>query len=128
MDLALGRPAHHYAHAGDLPAVVDVAAVDDEEIGILGNERVEVNNRAAAVPDKAVGPTGAGVQAVSHHLAAVVEAGGEGGSVARHEAEVGGWAVHALQPNCGVAGAVVRGADLAGDLAAVVNDVGEIGT
>ena len=47
------------------------------------------------LPNKATGPVEVGVKGASHHLALVVDAGGNGGTISRQNAE---WTVSA--PSC----------------------------
>ena len=86
MDLARIRPGEHRCHTRDLSALVDIAGRDYEEVGISGNERVQVGHHIV-LPDEATGPT-LGVEGASHHLAPVVDAGGKGGTISRQNTEV----------------------------------------
>src|SRR5580700_2667270 len=75
-------PGLHRCHTRDLSAVIDIAGRDDEEVGIRGNERIQVGHHTV-LPDEAVGPVERGVKVISHHLAPVVDAGGKGGKISR---------------------------------------------
>src|ERR1700731_1798956 len=58
-----------------------------ERLESAGISRVNVGHHII-LPNEAVGPVEAGVKVVSHHLAPVVDAGGEGGKISRQNAEV----------------------------------------
>src|SRR5262249_10345441 len=118
-------PGEHKCHTRDLSALIDIASVDYEEVGIRGNERIKVSHHTV-LPNESVGPVVAGVKGASHHLAQVVDAGGEGGMISRQSAEDCECAVRL--PKSGDAGCAVSFADLPNHLAQVVNGVGDIGT
>jgi len=122
VDLALIRSAHDHCHARDLSALIDIAGRDDEEVGILGNERVQVGQHIV-LPDEAMGPAD-GVEGASHHLAPVVDACGKGGTISRQNAEVCGCAACAVPPNSGKDGCAVRARDIPNNLAVVINGIG----
>src|SRR5580700_5182143 len=107
-------PGLHRCHTRDLSAVIDIAGRDDEEVGIGGNQRVQVG-RHAVLPNEAVGPAERGVKVVSHNLAAVVDAGGEGGKISRQNVDFGDCAACAVLPNPGIEGRAVSSADLSDD-------------
>ena len=118
-------PSDHCSHTGDLSAVIDIAGRDDGEVRILGNQHVQVGHYTV-LPNEAVGPIVAGVNVVSHHLAPVVDAGSEGGSISRQKAEDGERAVRL--PKRGYEGAAISAADFPDSLPPVVNGEGEIGS
>src|ERR1700691_3190144 len=127
VNVARMGPGLHRCHTRDLSALIDIASRDYEEVGIRGNQRVQVGHHTI-LPDEAVRPVEIGVKVVSDHLAPVVDAGGKRGKISRQSAEVFDCAVRAGLPNRGIEGCAVSSADLPGDLAAVANGVGEIGT
>src|SRR5271156_1375277 len=122
MDLARIRPGEHRCHARDLSALVDIAGRDDGEVGILGNERVQVGHHIV-LPDEAMGPAD-GVEGASHHLAPVVDACGKGGTISRQNAEAFDCAMCAVLPKRGNDGCAGR--DIPHNLAVVINGVGVI--
>src|ERR1700722_3401234 len=124
VDVALMRPAHYDCHARDLSALVDLVSHDWVEVGTRGKQLVKVGHHAI-LPDERMGPVEVSVQRASHHLAAVIDAGGEGGSSSERKVDFCHWAVCAVQPNPGEGGRAVSTADLPGNLAAVVNHLGE---
>src|SRR5579864_3099614 len=124
VDVAGTRPAEHYCHARDLSALVDLVRHDWEEIGTGGKQGVQVGHHVV-LPDEGMGPVELGVQGASHHLAPVVDAGGEGGSISRRSEEVCDCAVCAVLPNRGIEGCAVRTADLPNNLAPVVDAQGD---
>ena len=85
VDLALVRPAHDHRHAADLSALIDIAGRDDEEVGIMGNQRVKVSHHTI-LPNEAMGPRPI-LEGASHHLTPVVDAGSEGGTISRQNRE-----------------------------------------
>ena len=85
MDIARIWPVDHRCHTRDLSALIDIASRDYGEVGIPGNERVKVGHHTVP-PNEAVGPVVVGVNCASHHLAPVVDAGGEGGKISRQNA------------------------------------------
>src|SRR6267378_5235923 len=118
------RPAEHRGHARDLSALIDLVSHSCVEVGTRRKQRVQVGHLAVLI-DEAVDPVEAGVQRASHHLAAVVDAGGYGGKISRQSAEVCDCAV---LPKNGKNGCAVRAATLPNNLAPVVNAVRDIGT
>jgi len=54
VDRALTRSAHDLCHTRDLSALVDIAGRDDEEVGIPGNQLVQVGHHIV-LPDEAMG-------------------------------------------------------------------------
>jgi hypothetical protein len=76
VDFARIRPGHHHCHTGDLSALIDIASRDYLEVGISGNERVQVGHHTA-LRNEAAGPA-RGVESASHHQASVVDACGKG--------------------------------------------------
>jgi hypothetical protein len=126
VNLARIRPGEHQCHARDLSALVDIAGRDDEEVGILGNERVQVGHRIV-LPDEAAGPVvpvRLEEERASHHLAPVVDAGGKGGRISRQNTEVFDSAVCAVLPKRGNEGCAVSAHDIPDSLAVVINGVG----
>src|SRR5579859_816708 len=77
------------------------------------------------LPNEAMGPVVAGVNVVSHHLAQVVDACGEGGNISRQNAEDCECAIRL--PKSGYEGCAINAADFPNNLAQVVNGEGEIG-
>src|SRR5215468_972105 len=124
VDVAHIRPAEHNCHARDLSALIDVASRDYEEVGICGKQRVKVGHHMV-LPNEAMGPVESGVKGASHHLAPAVDAGGKGGKISRQSTED---CECAVLPKSGCEGCAVRAADLANNLALVVNGVADIGT
>src|ERR1700746_691276 len=123
VDVAGIRPAEHYSHARDLSALVDLVRHDWEEIGTGGNKAVPVGHHVF-LPDEGMGPVEVGVQGASHHLAPIVDAGGERSSISRRSKEVcycAVCAVCAVLPNRGIEGCAARTANLPNNLAPVVN-------
>jgi hypothetical protein len=118
-DLALVRPAHDHCHAADLPALIDIAGRDDEEVGILGNQRVKVSHHTI-LPNEAMGPL-PGLEGASHHLAPVVDAGGKGGTISRQNRE---GCESIVVPNGGNDGCAVSRRNIPNSLAVVIDSVG----
>src|SRR5215471_13501316 len=118
-------PGQHLCHTRDLSALIDIASIDYEEVGIRGNQRVKVGHHLV-LPNETVGPVIAGVNTVSHHLAQVVDAGGEGGNISRQNADDCECAVRL--PKSGYEGCAVSAADSPNNLAQVVKGEGPIGT
>ena len=73
-----------------------------------------------------MGPVEAGVKVVSHHLAPVVDAGGEGVKISRQR--LVGCECAVRLPKSGYVVCAISAADFPSDLAPVVNDEGDIGT
>src|ERR1700691_6237692 len=98
VDLARMRPADYDCHPRDLSAIGDLVSYHWVEVGTGGKQRAKVGQHVV-LPDEGTGPVEFGVQGASHHLAPVVDAGGEGRSISRRSAEVCDWTICAVQPN-----------------------------
>src|SRR5580704_3159260 len=98
VDVTLMGPAHNDCHARDLSTVIDLVTHDWEEVGTLGKQRVK-GGQDVILPDECMGPVEVRVQRASHHLAQVVDAGGETDSISLRKHDTCDCAVFAVQPN-----------------------------
>src|SRR5205814_6105537 len=76
MGFARMRPAEHRPHSHDLSALVDLVSHGWQEVGSCGKQRIKAGHHAV-LPDECMRPVEARVQGASHHLAVVVDAGGD---------------------------------------------------
>jgi hypothetical protein len=121
VDVARMRPAEHRGHGRDWSALVDLVSHGCVEVGTRGKQRVEVGHHAVLV-DQGMGRIEVGVPGASHHLAPVVDAGGDGGKISRQSVEV---CECAVLPNRGILGGVVSTADCPNNFALVVDALGD---
>src|SRR5258708_32973239 len=126
VDFARMRPAEHRCHARDLSALIDRVPHGGKEVGICRKHRVKVFHHAILI-EEGMRPVEAGVAGASHHLAPAVDAGGQGGKIARQSAIAEDFDFTVL-PKYGNEGSAVRAATLPNDLALVVNCPGDVGT
>ena len=105
------------SHTRDLTARVNLVGHGRVQVGIGREQCVQVGHHTV-LPDEAMRPVEAGVQGASHHLALVVDAGGEGRKIPRKRAQVCDGPV---LPKRGIKGCAVRARDEANNLALIVN-------